>query len=413
MDLQRADLRNELHARGRCRRRRRQPLRAVGPLVSTTACSDSQAPTAPANLSASNVTQTGLTLTWSPSSDSVGVTGYDLYRNNSKVATVNATSATQAGLTCGTSYTFAVSAFDAAGNHSAQTRLDTATAGCSPTQQLGAGAMTGAHWGAASDLSTYKQIGYGFDVATVDPNSPSSWPGILDAAQANGLKLIVGAYPEPYSYSNGQWTISAAGRNLLNYLASRSSLVLALFVFNEPYWINPVTGSSSSCGAMSAADLRGLRTTIQSVWPGAKIYHDLGQPSAWAPGGYLYNSYSCIGNKYTDQSGVADYVGVWDYPFEASGYKEARALSTLNRETNYVINSMHAVPVWLNQSHAASCCSLVFPTKAQILEWNCSVRAALPAGSLISWYVWRQGIYGDTLSAHPEDWTSTTAAACP
>ena len=104
-------------------------------LVSTTACSDSQAPTAPATLSASNVTQTGLTLTWSPSSDSVGVTGYDLYRNNSKVATVNATSATQSGLTCGTTYTFAVSAFDAAGNHSAQTRLDTATVGCSPTQQ--------------------------------------------------------------------------------------------------------------------------------------------------------------------------------------------------------------------------------------------------------------------------------------
>ena len=142
---------------------------------------------------------------------------------------------------------------------------------------------------------------------------------------------------------------------------------------------------------MSAADLRGLRTTIQSVWPGAKIYHDLGQPSAWAPGGYLYNSYSCIGNQFADQAGVADYVGVWDYPFEASGYQEARALSTLNRETNYVINSMHAVPVWLNQSHAASCCSLVFPAKAQILEWNCSVRAALPAGSLISWYVWRQG----------------------
>jgi chitodextrinase len=385
-------------------------------MVSTTACSDTQAPTAPADLNASNVNQTGLTLTWSASSDSVGVTGYDVYRNNSKVATVNATSATQSELTCGTSYTFAVSAFDAAGNHSAQTRLDTTTVGCSPTtppQQSEAGAMTGAHWGAASDLSTFKQIGYGFDVATLDPNSPSSWPGILDAAQANGLKLIVGAYPEPYSYSNGQWTISNAGRNLLNYLASRSSLVLALYVFNEPYWISPVTGSSSSCGAMSAADLRGLRTTIQSVWPGAKIYHDLGQPSAWAPGGYLYNSNSCIGNKYADQSGVADYVGVWDYPFEASGYQETRALSTLNRETKYVIDSMHAVPVWLNQSHAASCCSLVFPTKAEILEWNCSVRAALPAGSLISWYVWRQGIYSDTLSAHPEDWASTTAAACP
>lgn len=274
------------------------------------------------------------------------------------------------------------------------------------------GALTGAHWGAASDLSTFKQIGYGFDVATLNPSDPSSWAGILDAAQANGLKLIIGAYPEPYSYSNGQWSISAAGVNLLNYLASRSSLVLALFVFNEPYWVSPTTGASSSCGEMSAASLRGLRTKIQSVWPGAKIYHDLGEPSAWAPGGYLYNAYSCIGNKYADQTGVADYVGVWDYPFEADGYHKARALSTLTRETNYAMNSMHAVPVWLNQSHAASCCSLVFPTQAQLLDWNCSVRKALPVGSVISWYVWRQGIYSDTLSNHPEDWASTTLAAC-
>ena len=57
-------------------------------MVSTTACSDTQAPTAPTNLNASNVNQTGLTLTWSASSDSVGVTGYDVYRNNTKVATV-------------------------------------------------------------------------------------------------------------------------------------------------------------------------------------------------------------------------------------------------------------------------------------------------------------------------------------
>ena len=91
-------------------------------MVSTTACSDTQAPTAPTNLNASNVNQTGLTLTWSASSDSVGVTGYDVYRNNTKVATVATTSAAQSGLTCGTTYAFAVSAFDAAGNHSPQTR---------------------------------------------------------------------------------------------------------------------------------------------------------------------------------------------------------------------------------------------------------------------------------------------------
>ncbi|MEP6892298.1 MAG: fibronectin type III domain-containing protein [Gaiellaceae bacterium] len=374
---------------------------------------DTPPPPTPANLHTTATTANSIAVAWDSSTDNTVVSGYGVYQNGAVVTTTTSTTATLAGLTCGTTYTLAIDATDAAGNRSAKTSISPTTSACpAPPPPPSTGALTGVHWGVASDLSTFKQIGYGFDVAALNPSDPSSWPGILDAAQANGLKLIIGAYPEPYSYSNGQWSISAAGVKLLNYLASRSSLVLALFVYNEPYWISPITGASSSCGEMSAADLRGLRTKIQSVWPGAKIYHDLGQPSAWAPGGYLYNAYSCSGNEYADQTGVADYVGVWDYPFEAGGYQKARALSTLTRETNYVINSMHALPVWLNQSHAASCCSLVFPTQAQLLDWNCSVRKALPVGSLIAWYVWRQGIYSDTLSNHPEDWASTTAAAC-
>ena len=53
-------------------------------MVSTTACPDTQAPSAPSGLAAANVTQTGLTLTWNASSDNVAVTGYDVYRNGTK-----------------------------------------------------------------------------------------------------------------------------------------------------------------------------------------------------------------------------------------------------------------------------------------------------------------------------------------
>jgi hypothetical protein len=274
--------------------------------------------------------------------------------------------------------------------------------------------LTGVHWGSSSDLTTFKAIGYDFDITTVSPNDPAQWRAKLNAAQASGLKLIIGAYPEPYSYNSatGQWTISAAGINFLNYLASRSSLVMAVFVYNEPYWVNPVTGENDPCGAVSAAQLRALRATIQAVWSGAKIYHDIGAPSAWAPGGSLYESHSCIGDKYADPTGVADYVGIWDYPFTTSGYARARALDTLARESTYVVTSMHATPVWLNQSHACSGCDLVFPTQAQILDWNCATRRALPPGSLIAWHVWRQGMYEDYLANHPEHWSSTTAAAC-
>jgi hypothetical protein len=99
-------------------------------MASTTDCPDTEAPTAPTSLAASNVTQTGATLTWKASRDNVGVTGYDVYRNGSKISTANALSSTQTGLSCGTAYTFAVAASDAAGNKSPQSQVITTTAAC-------------------------------------------------------------------------------------------------------------------------------------------------------------------------------------------------------------------------------------------------------------------------------------------
>ena len=102
-------------------------------MVATTACADTQAPSAPTSLAATNVAQIGLTLTWTASSDNVGVTGYDVLRNGTQVGTVPGTSLVQAGLKCGTGYTFAVVARDAAGNSSSPAQLSAATAQCSPT----------------------------------------------------------------------------------------------------------------------------------------------------------------------------------------------------------------------------------------------------------------------------------------
>jgi chitodextrinase len=100
-------------------------------MVSTTACSDTQPPTTPTNLQASNVGQTSLDLGWSASTDNIGVTGYDVYRGGTKTTTVTGLSSTQAGLACGTSYTFTVRARDAAGNSSAQAQLIVSTSACS------------------------------------------------------------------------------------------------------------------------------------------------------------------------------------------------------------------------------------------------------------------------------------------
>ncbi len=82
------------------------------------AAPDTQAPTAPGSLSASNVTQTTLTLSWNASTDNVDVTGYDVFQGSTNLGSVAGTSANITGLSPATAYSFRVRAHDAAGNNS-------------------------------------------------------------------------------------------------------------------------------------------------------------------------------------------------------------------------------------------------------------------------------------------------------
>ena len=80
---------------------------------------DTTAPTTPTNLVASGTTASSTNLSWTASTDNVGVTGYDVYQGTTLKATVTTTSYTVTGLTAATAYTFSVKAKDAAGNISA------------------------------------------------------------------------------------------------------------------------------------------------------------------------------------------------------------------------------------------------------------------------------------------------------
>ncbi|EGL20218.1 MULTISPECIES: glycosyl hydrolase family 18 protein [unclassified Paenibacillus] len=80
---------------------------------------DTQAPSVPGNLRSSNVTATGVTLTWNASTDNTGVTGYEVYQGSVKIADTASTTYNVSNLTANTSYTFIVKAKDAAGNVSA------------------------------------------------------------------------------------------------------------------------------------------------------------------------------------------------------------------------------------------------------------------------------------------------------
>jgi chitodextrinase len=93
---------------------------------------DAEGPTTPTGLSVAGQTQSSVSVSWSGSSDDVGVVGYGVYRNGTSVGTSAGTSFTFSGLACGTSYTLGVDAFDAAGNRSAKATLTASTSECPP-----------------------------------------------------------------------------------------------------------------------------------------------------------------------------------------------------------------------------------------------------------------------------------------
>lgn len=80
--------------------------------------SDTVAPSVPTNLTVSGVAQNSISLSWSASTDNIGVSGYDIYTDNVYKTSVSTTSGTVSGLTSSTTYSFYVVARDAAGNKS-------------------------------------------------------------------------------------------------------------------------------------------------------------------------------------------------------------------------------------------------------------------------------------------------------
>jgi len=104
-------------------------------LAAFKANSDTQAPTAPASLTPALANNGKINLSWTSSTDNVGVTGYLLERcsgagctNFSQIATPSTTTYNDAGLTPGTSYSYRVRATDGAGNLSVYSNVASATA---------------------------------------------------------------------------------------------------------------------------------------------------------------------------------------------------------------------------------------------------------------------------------------------
>jgi hypothetical protein len=132
---------------------------------------DTTPPTVPTSFTATAISSSQINLSWTASTDNVGVTGYNVFRGGLKIGTVPGTSFQDSGLSASTTYTYNVSAFDTANNTSAQ------SAGASATTQavssgpaisgisVGSITTTGAIVSWTTDVVATSQVEYGTTTA--------------------------------------------------------------------------------------------------------------------------------------------------------------------------------------------------------------------------------------------------------
>jgi parallel beta-helix repeat protein len=96
---------------------------------------DAEAPSAPPSVSATATSPTEVDVTWDAATDNVGVTGYHVYREGSLLTTVAGDTLvyTDATATAGATYTYSVTALDAAGHESPATQAAPVTTPSEPS----------------------------------------------------------------------------------------------------------------------------------------------------------------------------------------------------------------------------------------------------------------------------------------
>lgn len=253
----------------------------------TTLTPDNTPPSVPTGLSATNVTQTSLTLSWNAASDNVGVTGYDVYRNGSFLKSASGTSTGITGLSASTTYSFAVRSKDAAGNTSSlSSALNVTTDANSVTYCPASGNNSSYEWIDLIQLGSINNAtgsngGYGDFTSQATSLAVGSTNTLYLSAGFNGSsyterwriwvdfnrdgdfsdsgELVISGntsngstYSANFSVPGGAALGSARMRVAMAYNANPSSCGTFTYGEVEDYLVNIISGTFSSVTAVSA-----------------------------------------------------------------------------------------------------------------------------------------------------------------
>ena len=188
--------------------RKQAASRKAALAAETSLCPDATPPSAPAGMGARGASRDGLTVSWQPATDDVGVTGYDLFVDGQSAGAETGTSHAFAGLACGIRYTFAVAAHDRSGKRSGQTVLRDWTSPCAPNLFVAPTGNDGAQCTATAPCASF---GRAFGLARagqVVEVAGGTYPPQTIAGDRGG-RVILQAAPGANVVVGGEVTVSA------------------------------------------------------------------------------------------------------------------------------------------------------------------------------------------------------------
>jgi len=270
---------------------------------------DTAAPSTPTNLAGTAVSQTQINLAWSVSADNVAVTGYKVFRNGIQVGTATTPAYSDPSLSAGTSYSYTVSAYDAAGNNSAQSNVTTVFTQSVSTNSFPAVSIT-----SPTDGKTYTAPAS----ITINANASDTGGSITKVDFFQGSVLLGTSNASPYSFT---WSNVPAGSYVLtakatdnsgsNAMSSPVSIIVNPADSNNLtfHYVSP-NGSSAGTGSISSPwDLQTALNQPAGVIPGDTIWLRGGTYRPVPPGGTAWVLQSKLAGTASNPIVVRGYPG--------------------------------------------------------------------------------------------------------
>jgi fibronectin type 3 domain-containing protein len=205
---------------------------------------DTAAPSAPTNLAVTSPSGFQVNLTWTPATDDVAVTGYDIYRNDQPLTSVGAVSSYQdTTAAAATSYTYKVRAKDAAGNSSQFSNTAGITTGDVFADDFESGGLT--KWTSVSGLAAQNT-----DVDTGQWAARSTSSG---GAGASAQVTLGGTANELYYRVRFKIVSQTTNVNLIRFKTAANAAIATVFVSlgtppGKLAYRNDVTGVTTTSG---------------------------------------------------------------------------------------------------------------------------------------------------------------------